>query len=426
MKKKKKTWLWIIIVALVVVVAAILVYKSKTKDTRTAVTVETAAKRRLVATVSASGTVEPVVQVKVSAEIPGRIVDLTVKEGQRVEKGQFLVQLDPETYNAALESATSGLRSARSQKLKAEADLRRVSELVEKGMASQADLDAAEAASEMYAGQLDQTLAEERRARENLAKTRISAPMSGWVSRLNKELGELTLGSQFQEDVILVIADLSQMQVRAEVDENDIIGVKLGDSAAVEIDAFPDTLFTGRVAEIAQSASQASLASETQARSFDVKVSIVDSIGGIRPGMSATVDVATDFRDDVISVSLQCVAVRDKEHGKTVEIKEKEEKKSSREVAAQVRAGAADTTAFAQDNVQEGVFIFVGDSAVWKPVKTGLSSDRHIEVIEGIEDGDSVISGPYRVLARDLVQGMKIKLREEDKAGGKKQAGSPQ
>jgi len=422
MKKKKKTWLFIIIVALVFAAAAVAVYKSKTKDTRMAVTVETSAKRRLVSTVSASGTVEPVIQVKVSAEIPGRIVDLTVVEGQRVEKGQFLVQLDPETYNAALESATSGLRSARSQKLKAEADLRRVRELVEKGMASQADLDAAEAAAEMYAGQLDQTMAEERRARENLAKTRISAPMSGWVSRLNKELGELTLGSQFQEDVILVIADLSQMQVRAEVDENDIVGVKLGDSTAVEIDAFPDTVFTGRVAEIAQSASQASLASETQARSFDVKIAIVDSIAGIRPGMSATVDIATDFRDDVLSVSLQCVAVRDKEHGKTVEIKEKEEKKSSREVAAQVRAGAADTSAFARGAVQEGVFIFAGDSAVWKPVKTGLSSDRHIEILEGIAESDSVISGPYRVLARDLVQGTKVKLREEPKAGEKRQA----
>lgn len=421
MKKKKKKWIWIIIVALVVVVAAVAVYQSKTKDTRTAVTVETAAKRRLVATVSASGTVEPVEQVKVSAEIPGRIVELTVKEGERVEKGQFLVQLDPETYKAALESATSGLRSARSQKLKAEADLRRVRELVGKGMASEADLDAAVAAAEMYAGQLDQTLAEERRARENLAKTHISAPMSGWVSRLNKELGELTLGSQFQEDVILVIADLSEMQVRAEVDENDIVGVKLGDSTAVEIDAFPDTLFTGRVAEIAQSASQASLQSETQARSFDVEVAIVDTVAGIRPGMSATVDIATDYRDDALSVSLQCVAVRDKEHGKAVEIKEKEEKKSTREVAAQVRAGAADTTTFSRENVQEGVFIFAGDSAVWKPVKTGLSSDRHIQIIEGIEDGDSVVSGPYRVLARDLVQGMKVKLKEESKVGGNQQ-----
>ncbi|MBU1982862.1 efflux RND transporter periplasmic adaptor subunit, partial [bacterium] len=327
--------------------------------------------------------------------------------------------LDPETYNAALESATSGLRSARSQKLKAEADLRRVRELVDKGMASPADLDAAVAAAEMSAGQLDQAAAEEKRARENLSKTRISAPMTGRISRLNKEQGELTLGSQFQEDVILVIADLSEMQVRAEVDENDIVGVKLGDSASVEIDAFPDTMFVGRVVEIAQSASQLNLQSETQARSFDVKVAVVDSVPGIRPGMSATVDIATDYRDDALSVSLQCVAVRDKEEGKAVEIKDEPEKKSTREVAAQVRAGAADTTAFTRERVQEGVFIFAADSAVWKPVKTGLSSDRHIEIIEGIAENDSVISGPYRILARELTNGMKVKLKEEGK-GGKK------
>ncbi|MBU0507471.1 efflux RND transporter periplasmic adaptor subunit [bacterium] len=417
--KKKKKWIWIIIVAVVVIVIAVVVYKSKTKDTRTQVTVETAATRRLVATVSASGTIEPVEQVKVSAEIPGRIVKLEVREGGFVEKGQFLVQLDPETYNAALESATSGLRSARSQKLKAEADLRRVRELVDKGMASPADLDAAVAAAEMSAGQLDQAAAEEKRARENLSKTRISAPMTGRISRLNKEQGELTLGSQFQEDVILVIADLSEMQVRAEVDENDIVGVKLGDSASVEIDAFPDTMFVGRVVEIAQSASQLNLQSETQARSFDVKVAVVDSVPGIRPGMSATVDIATDYRDDALSVSLQCVAVRDKEEGKAVEIKDEPEKKSTREVAAQVRAGAADTTAFTRERVQEGVFIFAADSAVWKPVKTGLSSDRHIEIIEGIAENDSVISGPYRILARELTNGMKVKLKEEGK-GGKK------
>ncbi|MFZ5433032.1 MAG: efflux RND transporter periplasmic adaptor subunit [Calditrichota bacterium] len=413
---KKRIW-FIIVVVIVLVVAGVLIYKSKTKDTRTPVTVETASKRRLVSTVSASGTIEPVEQVKISAEIPGRIVQLTVKEGASVEKGQFLVQLDPETYNAALESATSALRSARSQRDKSDADLRRVRELVDKGMASQADLDAAVAASEMAAGQLDQTIAEEKRARENLAKTRISAPMSGSISRLNKEIGELTLGSQFQEDVIMIVADLSLMQVRAAVDENDIVGVKLNDSVAVEIDAFPDTVFSGRVAEIAQSASELNLQSETQSKTFDVKVTIVDSVPGIRPGMSATVDIATDSRDNALSVPLQCVAVRDKDEGKPVEVKDKPEPKSSREVAAEVRAGTADTTTFSREKVQEGVFLFVADSAVWKPIKTGLSSDRYIEVLDGIAEGDSIITGPYRVLARELKQGMKIKIREEPKAG---------
>jgi HlyD family secretion protein len=412
---KSRLWIIAIVVLVVAAVAAGFITAKNKRDKRTEVTVEAAEVRRLVSTVSATGSVEPVTQVKISAEIPGRITQLYVKEGDRVENGQLLVELDPQTYLAALESATSTLRSARGQKEKAEADLRRVSELVSRGMASQADLDAAQAARELYAGQLDQAIAEEKRARENLAKTRIAAPMSGTVSRLNKELGELTLGSQFQEDVILVVADLSAMQVRAEVDENDIVGVKLGDSARVEIDAYPDTSFHGVVAEISQSATEKSLQSEQQGKNFDVKVAISDTVAGIRPGMSSTVDIATDHRDSALSVSLQCVAVRDKKEGKAVVLKEKEKPKSSRETAAQVRAGVADTSkAMSREEIEQGVFVLAADSVLWRPVRTGLSSDRYIEVTGGLSTGDSVVNGPYRVLARDLTQGMKVRIKKPD------------
>ena len=420
-----KSRIWIIAIAVLVIAGIVvgIVMTKKKKAKLTEVTVETSEVRRLVSTVSATGTIEPVIQVKVSAEIPGRIVQLTVKEGDRVERGQFLVELDPQTYVATLESATSALRAARGQKEKADADLRRVRELVEKGMASQADLDAAKAAAELYAGQLDQTYAEEKRARESLSKTRISSPMSGTVSRLNKEIGELTLGSQFQEDVILIVADLSAMQVKAEVDENDIVGVKLGDSTRVEIDAFPDTTFRGIVAEISQSASERSLQAEQQGKNFYVEVTILDTVRGIRPGMSATVDISTAYRDSALSVSLQCVAVRDKKAGMAVEIKEKEQPKSSREAAAQVRAGVADTSKGMQrDQIEQGVFRLVADSVVWKPIRTGLSSDRHIEVTEGINSGDTIVSGPYRILARELTNGMKVRVKKpgEELKGKKK------
>lgn len=414
---KKRIWL-IVVLALVVVivVGAIIAAKQKNKVKRTEITAEAAQIRNLVSTVSATGEIEPVTQVKISAEIPGRIVQLTVKEGQHIDKDQFLVQLDPEIYRAALESATSGLRSARGQKMKADADLRRISGLVTKGMASEADLDAAKSASELYAGQLDQAAAEERRARENLSKTTIRSPMSGTVSRLNKEQGEMTLGSQFQEDVILVVADLSKMQVRAQVDENDIVGVKVGDSTAVEIDAFPDTTFRGIVAEISQSASTKSQQADQQGKNFDVKVAVLDTVKGIRPGMSSTVDIATDKRDSVLSVSLQCVAVRDKSEGKAVELKEKEQPKSSRELAAQARTGAADTSrAQTRASLEEGVFVLAKDSVIWRPVRTGLSSDRHIEVIKGIQAGDSVVNGPYRVLARELTNGSRYVLKKPEK-----------
>jgi HlyD family secretion protein len=419
-----KKHIWIIVLAVVVIgIVVIVILKPGRKDPRTEVTVETVQVRNLVSTVSATGEVEPVDQVKVSAEIPGRIVQLTVKEGDHVERGQFLVELDPQAYLAAMESAQSGLRSARGQKEKSEADLTRMRELVGKGMASQADLDAAKAAAELYAGQLDQAVAQEKQARESLNKTRISSPMTGTISRLNKEIGELTLGSQFQEDVIMIVADLSRMQVRSQVDENDIVGVKLGDSSKVEIDAFPDTAFVGKVSEIAQSAASKSLASTDvqQGKNYDVKVEIVQPVLGIRPGMSATVDIATDYRDSVASVPLQCVAVRDKEKGKAVELKEKEQPKSSRERAAQARTGTQDSSSAAsRETVEEGVFVLAAGVAEWKPVKTGLSSDRYIEIKSGLTVGDSVISGPYRALAKDLTKGDKVKLKSPETAKDKK------
>ncbi|RQV95834.1 efflux RND transporter periplasmic adaptor subunit, partial [bacterium] len=310
MRSKKKKIIIIVIILLVVVVGGGAIYQSQQKkDVAISVTVEEAAVRRIVATVSAIGKIEPVTQVKLSAEIPGRIVQLPVKEGQYVREGDFLVELDPELYISNLDASKSALRSARAAKQKADADLRRISELVAKGMASEADLDAAQANAELTAADLDRAEANERNARENLAKTQLSASMTGTISLLNKEIGELTLGSQFQEDVILVIADLSKMQVRAEVDEHDIVSVKLGDSSFVEIDAFPDTQFVGIVTEIAESASNVgtgnNLVGEAAATNFDVLVSIVDSIKGIRPGMSATVDIATDYRNSAISVSIQ-------------------------------------------------------------------------------------------------------------------------
>jgi HlyD family secretion protein len=418
--KKKKLWV-ISIVVLLVVAATVGMISSKKKDPSLAVTVEKSEIRRLVATVSAEGTVEPVSQVKVSAEIPGKIVQLPIKEGQSVKRGDFLIELDPKTYRANLESAASALRSARASKEKAEADRRRVTELVAKGMGSQADLDGVQASAELAAAELDRAVATDKQARESLSKTSVSAPMSGTVSLLNKEVGELTLGSQFQEDIIMIIANLDSMQVRAAVDENDIVGVKIGDSARVEIDAFPDTSFRAIVHEISQSATTSQLGTQDAAKNYDVEVLIVDRVAGIRPGMSASVEIATDYRDHALSVSLQCVAVRDKEEGEAVEIKAKQEKKSSREMAEQVKSGTADSSLFKREELEEGVFVFQGDTAAWKPVKTGLSSDRHIEILNGLAEGDSVISGPYSILAKDLKGGAKVKLKskDDDKKDGK-------
>jgi HlyD family secretion protein len=424
MKIKKRYWIPALI--LVIVAIAVLFSSRGRGDKKIPVTTDKVARQTLLATVSASGKVEPVVQVKVSSQIPARITKLVVREGDEVTSGQFLVELDRERYAAIVEQAQSGLRAARAQLDKANADFKRIGELVKRGMVSEAELDAAKAQAEYAAAQLDQAVAGEKQARDDLSKTILLSPMSGIVSRLNKEQGEMTLGSQFQEDVILIVADLSRMQIKAQVDENDIVGVKLGDSVRCEVDAFPDTFFTGCVAEIAQSAVVQGLGTQEEATNFDVKIAVLDRITALRPGMSATVDIQVDRRDSVLAVPIQSVALRDRKEGNPVEVKEKQQKKSSRQRAEEISSGTSSDTsqAMRKEDLVQGVFLMRGDSAVWTPVKTGISSDTYIEVISGLEGGEEVITGPFKILAKDLRHGAKIMHKEEKKkmSGGRRDA----
>lgn len=426
MTKKSKRILWVVVL-LVVAVGGFAAYQQQQNKEKpaTQVTVETASRRQLVATVSAEGKIEPVTQVKVSAEIPGRIVKLAVKEGDAVQQGDFLVELDPEVYISSMDAAKSALKSAKANKLKADADFKRVSELVSRGMSSQADLDGMLAAAQLAEADLERAEANERQSRENLAKTRLMAPMTGTISVLNKEVGELTLGSQFQEDVILIVADLSKMQVKADVDENDVTTVALNDTARIEIDAFPDTTFRGLVTEIAQSASNITgsgdFGADVTGTNFSVSIVLIEPVPGVRPGMSSTVDIETDYRENTLSVPIQSVAVRKKGEGDVVTLTRDTEELSSRQVAEQVNAGTLDTTKLAgRDELETGIFLFSNGEAVWKAVRTGIAADRFIEITDGVAEGDSIITGPYRSLARDLKNKDKVAL--EEKADDKEKA----
>lgn len=419
MTKKSKRILWVGVL-LVVAGGGFAAYQQQQNKDKpaTQVTVETAGRRQLVATVSAEGKIEPVTQVKVSAEIPGRIVKLAVKEGDAVQQGDFLVELDPEVYISSMDAAKSALKSAKANKLKADADFKRVSELVSRGMSSQADLDGMLAAAQLAEADLERAEANERQSRENLAKTRLMAPMTGTISVLNKEVGELTLGSQFQEDVILIVADLSKMQVKADVDENDVTSVSLNDTARIEIDAFPDTTFRGLVTEIAQSASNITgsgdFGADVTGTNFSVSIVLIEPVPGVRPGMSSTVDIETDYRENTLSVPIQSVAVRKKGEGDVVTLTRDTEELSSRQVAEQVNAGTLDTTKLAgRDELETGIFQFVNGEATWKVVRTGIAADRFIEILDGVAEGDSIITGPYRSLARDLKNKDKVALEEK-------------
>ena len=429
---KKKT---IIIAAVAVIAAAaiaVAVVKARGEKPLEVQTAE-AGLQQVVQKVNATGKVQPKTQVKISADVSARIMRLGVKEGDRVEQGQFLVELDREAYLAAVESAQANVRSAEAtaklvqeSMLQAEREFKRAAEIVRLKLDSQARLDEAEAAYKVEVARYEAALGDAARARaslkqskDSLSKTSIYAPMAGVITELRREQGEIAIGSQFQEDVILVISDMSEMEVQLDVDENDIVAVALGDVADIEVDALPGRKLSGRVYEIANSAKsangQAQAQSQTQKTEFLVKVAIAEPPEELRPGMTAAADIVTDTKDSALSVPVQCVTVRTLEQLKG---DDKGEGKGKQE-AAGVPAANADDGAGGfkadEDGFVQIVFVLEDGKAVARQVETGLQGENLLEITSGLKAGETIISGGYRAISRDLKNGARVEVNNEAK-----------
>ncbi|MCH7549557.1 MAG: efflux RND transporter periplasmic adaptor subunit [Candidatus Krumholzibacteriota bacterium] len=370
-------------------------------------------REKIVQKVTATGKIQPKTQVKISADVSAKITKLAVVEGQWVEKGQFLVELDRERYLAQVESAEASLRSAqanaavvRETMAKAEKDFTRSKELVAQNLESQAAYDDKEAAYRVevsrYASlqsQTEQAQAVLKQTRDDLSKTIMYAPMAGTISDLNKEQGEIAIGSQFQEDVILIISDLSEMEAQVNVDENDIVSIAIDQMSEIEVDALLDQVLVGVVYEIANSANVGGEGSSDQKTEFEIKISITDPPKTLRPGMTASADVFTKTNENALSVPIQSVAVR------TVDQLTMADEDPS---DAEARYTAD------RDGFVEVVFCIEDGKAIAKQVKTGIQSDELIEILEGLEEGDEVVTGSYRAISRDLENGAVVKIDNED------------
>ncbi len=400
----------VIVVGAVVAVVALRGGKEKLLELQTA----KVDRQKIVQKVNASGKIQPRIQVKISADVSARIMKLSVIEGQWVEKGAFLLELDRERYLAAVESAEAIVRSAQANAtlveqnlIRTEKEYKRSKELVPQNLESQAAFEAKEAAYQVERArydsaqnQVEQAKAGLKQARDDLSKTTIYAPMAGTVSDLNKEKGEIAIGSQFQEDVILVISDLSEMEAQVDVDENDIVSIAIGQEAEVEVDALLDQMLTGIVQEIANSANTAGAGSADQKTEFEIKISIVDPPSTLRPGMTASADVFTKTNESALSVPIQCVAVRTVDQ-LTMEGESRED--------AEARYTAD------RDGFVEIVFCIEDGKAIAKQVKTGIQSDDLIEILEGLEEGEEVVTGSYRAISKDLENGAVVAINNEDK-----------
>lgn len=402
MSKKAKMFLFIG----VVIVIAVMVFLNLKKSRGNVVEVNTVkvARGDIIKTVSGSGYVQPELDVQISARISSEITKILVKEGDNVKKGQLLVQLDRMRYIALVEQAESGVHSSQASLKKAQADYARTKELFDQNLTTQADLDAAEANMLLAQSQLQQSQASLRQAQDDLDKTSLLAPINGTVTKLFKEEGEIAVGSQFQADPIMTVSDLSQMEVLAEIDENDVVLVSRKDKTRIEIDAIPDTVFEGRISEIAHEATTRGKGTQEQVTNFEVKIAVLTTVKKLRPGMSATIDIITDTHKNVLNIPIQCVTMRVVKEDSTKNGNEKSVKNNK-----------------TANEKKEVVFVVENGIVKAVPVKTGISDDTNIEILSGLEEGQQVVSGSYKALSVTLKDGDKVKIKKGQKIGKKEE-----
>lgn len=413
----KKKWIWLGAAALVVVVGSVGAVSMKGHGKKAPeVQTSKASRQKIVQKVSGTGKIQPKTQVKISADVSARINKLAVVEGQHVEKGALLIELDRERYLAMVESGEANVRSAtanaalvKQNVTQTEREFNREKEMMAQKLSSQSAYDAAESAYQVEVAryqsaqeQAQQAKAALKQARDDLSKTTIYAPMSGTITDLNKEQGEIAIGSQFQPDVILVISDLSEMEAQVNVDENDIVSIAVGQDAEITVDALPDQVLKGKVSEIANSANAAGAGTTEQKTEFEIKIAVTEPPQTLRPGMTATADVFTKTNESALSVPIQSVAVR------TVDQLAKK---------GEDRKKAEETYKADKDGFVEIVFCVEAGKAVAHPVKTGIQSDELIEIINGLKEGDEVVTGSYRAISKDLVNGAAVAINNNPKPG---------
>lgn len=414
----KRIFAALFVLAIAGVVAASLKPKEEKPITVQAVSARKGAITRIV---TGGGKLEAATEVKLSSNITGDLVELSIREGDQVRQGQVLGKIDARRYSAQLSQSEGARNSAAAdlqvQEVRAaslEAEYQRVAALAASQNASaaelekaRAELDGARAQATSARQRLAQADAGLREARHQFSLTTITAPMDGIVTQRLKQVGERVRGSDFSEDVIMVIATLSKMEMKAEIGEHEVVYVKEGDRAEIEIDAFPERKFKAQVVEVARKATVKNAGTDQEVTTFVVRMALLDQVPGALPGMSAQAAVSTDTREEAVVVPIAAVTVRP----------EKDLKPKGAEVAEQPAPAPPPVPGkkVRREPLKKVIFVVQDGLAQLRVVETGLASDTEIEIVSGLQPGERVVEGPYKALSKDLADGKKVK--EEDPAG---------
>ena len=381
---KKKIF---IAAGIIVVLLIIILLNIKFKGKTITVKVEKVERGEIKSVVSAPGRVSPKNEVNISSDIMGKLIKLNVREGDQVKRGKIIAELERTREEAAVEVARSSLYSAEASFELKKSTFKRKEKLYEKSLISKEEFEVSKTEFRMAELTVEERQASLKNALENLNKTIIRSPINGVVTRLNVEEGETVVTGTMNNPgtVLMVLSDLSQMEVECEVDESDIVDLEIDQFAEINVDAFGDSIFEGHVVEISNAGRTSGMGTQEEVTNFEVKVTFDETDSRLRPGMSSTVDIISAIRDSALKIPIQCIVERGKD-----------EKKKT------------------------GVFIIENDKANFREIETGISSEIDIEIIEGLEEGEMVVSGPYSVLLK-LKDGDNVKVKKPPKEKGDKE-----
>ena len=404
------------------------------RDDSEVVNVETEkiSRQTIIQKVNASGKIQPESEVKISATSSAIINSITVVEGEYVNKNQHLISLDRKQLQANVDQVTSAVRSASARVKQDKANRERVERIYEQGLASDQELEGAQAAYEISKSQLDQSRASLLVSQDALNKARLVSPQNGIVTKINKEAGEMAMGGMFSLDVLMIIADLSRMEVIVDVNENDVVSISIGDTSEIEIDAYIDTVFYGVVSEIALMAETSNFGSQEQVTNFKVKVRMLDVPPNIRPGMSATANIITEIRKNSLAIPIQSLTVREygsenklfgEENSKKWEKNDEPDNNSKKKELEELVFIIADKQGGVQrdgevsevKNLKEKKFKRGSQFAHIRPVKVGISSETHYELLNGLEENDLIVIGNYKAVSKELKHNMQVSTEKDDK-----------